>query len=104
MADTRKYVSINMQNMLTRRLQTFGNLPAGYKINAKGKIYISNTGNLSKSKTCPPCRPCIENENDENPNAGRPSGCPKCLPCTPNGKRITLRKRKTMKSRKTRKN
>ena len=103
MADTRKYVSRNMQNMLTRRLRTFGELPAGYKINDNGKIYISNTGNLSQSKTCPPCPPCIKNEN-EYPNFGRPSGCPKCLPCTPNGRRITLRKRKTMKSRKTRKN
>jgi len=39
MADRIK-VSKNIKNMLTRRLQTFKNLPAGYEINAKGNIYI----------------------------------------------------------------
>jgi hypothetical protein len=104
----REYVSKNMQNILNRRAQTY-RLPEGYKRNLKtGKIYISKTDNVSKSKKCPECPPCIKNFNDEFPNYGRPPGCPKCLPCTPSGRRITLtlnaRKRKAKKSRKTRKN
>jgi len=50
---SREYVSNNMQNILNRRAQTY-RLPEGYKRNLKtGKIYISKTDNVSKSKKMP---------------------------------------------------